>query len=217
MPAPEDLLPPACGLAKDQRVLQTGTKRAPNDEQGGRANRSSSGESLLSRASRPLPPCRDVPLKGWTPDIARGSGYGAKGALPARAGSGGCRRHPLAVGPGGKARSCRSSQRVPGCDGIALPIRDRSCQKSVTLETLEHIAGDQGSLRELCRVLHPDGVCILSTPNRAYSLRHKIVNPHLVREYSQQESWSLCSRDTLPAWPSITSGFSGDEDTNHKG
>lgn len=78
-------------------------------------------------------------------------------------------------------------------DGRFLPFCDACFDSIVTLETIEHIDDDHGYLRELTRVLRPNGVCILSTPNQAYSLRHKIVNPYHVREYAVDELLDMLS------------------------
>ncbi|MCX7791214.1 MAG: class I SAM-dependent methyltransferase [Chloroflexaceae bacterium] len=75
--------------------------------------------------------------------------------------------------------------------GTQLPFGSETFHAIVTLETIEHIADDKAFLHELARVLRADGVCVLSTPNRQYSLDRKIHNPYHVREY-----WPTNSRDS---------------------
>jgi ubiquinone/menaquinone biosynthesis C-methylase UbiE len=71
--------------------------------------------------------------------------------------------------------------------GTQLPFVQRSFQNIVSLETIEHVQDDRALLSEMVRVLDPNGVCILSTPNRLYSLERGIQNPYHVREYVEEE------------------------------
>jgi SAM-dependent methyltransferase len=52
--------------------------------------------------------------------------------------------------------------------GEALPFADGSLDVIVLNEVIEHVADDRATLREIARVLRPDGVCILYAPNRLY-------------------------------------------------
>ena len=72
-------------------------------------------------------------------------------------------------------------------DGISLPFGDNCFANIVTLETVEHVIHHRDFLQELSRVLHADGLCILSTPNRTYSLRRGIANPYHVREFDADD------------------------------
>lgn len=71
--------------------------------------------------------------------------------------------------------------------GTAIPFSTGVFGNIISMETLEHIQDDRCFLSELARVLEPDGVCIISTPNRSYSLKHEINNPYHVREYTEDE------------------------------
>ncbi|MBX6771940.1 MAG: class I SAM-dependent methyltransferase [Chloroflexi bacterium] len=128
---------------------------------------------------------------GWILDIACGSGYGS---------------HLLVEDPRVRVvgvdihlptltsvRQTYQQDRLSlvAASGLALPFGDHTFQAIVSLETIEHLDDDQGFLREVVRVLHPDGTCILSTPDKAYSLRHRIVNPYHVREYFRDELGTL--------------------------
>ncbi len=54
------------------------------------------------------------------------------------------------------------------CD--CLPFQDASFDLAISFETIEHVETQQEFIAELARVLRPDGVLILSSPNkRAYS------------------------------------------------
>lgn len=131
---------------------------------------------------------------GWTLDIASGTGYGAQ-LLTEQAG--------IAVVAADlnwpsltQARQTYPSRQIyfMEANGMHLPFADACFQNIVTLETLEHIPDDHGYVSELARVLRPDGVCVLSTPNRAYSLSRNRVNPYHVREYVEDELRTVLHR-----------------------
>jgi SAM-dependent methyltransferase len=74
----------------------------------------------------------------------------------------------------------------------ALPIADRSIDLAVSFETLEHVEEQEQMLDEIQRVLRPDGLLILSTPDRdVYTSQHHRDNPFHVRELSLIELQSL--------------------------
>jgi len=50
-------------------------------------------------------------------------------------------------------------------DGSTIPIGDNSVDIVVSMETIEHIEDQEGHLKEIKRVLKPDGIYICSTPN----------------------------------------------------
>jgi GT2 family glycosyltransferase/SAM-dependent methyltransferase/glycosyltransferase involved in cell wall biosynthesis len=51
-------------------------------------------------------------------------------------------------------------------DATAIPLTSASVDRIVSFETLEHLADQEGMLNEFRRVLKPDGLLILSSPNR---------------------------------------------------
>jgi SAM-dependent methyltransferase len=51
---------------------------------------------------------------------------------------------------------------VPLLDKVALPFADASFDVVLSVGVLEHVEDDAGSLRELRRVLKPDGLCLVS-------------------------------------------------------
>lgn len=72
----------------------------------------------------------------------------------------------------------------------SLPIADSSVDVAVSFETIEHLpAADQPRmLAEFARVLRPDGVLIISSPNRPeYSDARNHVNPFHVHELDRAE------------------------------
>lgn len=76
-------------------------------------------------------------------------------------------------------------------DGKHLDVPTHSQDVVISFETIEHIEEDGAFLRELDRVLKPEGVLLISTPNRAKSLKNyfskKPTNPYHVREYLKDE------------------------------
>jgi len=78
---------------------------------------------------------------------------------------------------------------------VALPFPDASFDAVVSFETLEHIAAQEPFLAEVRRVLRPDGLLILSCPNKAeYSDRRGVTNEFHVRELYRDELAALVAR-----------------------
>lgn len=73
-------------------------------------------------------------------------------------------------------------------DCTALPLPDACIDLAISFETLEHHDKHDAMLIELRRVLTPDGVLLISTPDRLhYSDERDYVNPFHVRElYADQ-------------------------------
>jgi SAM-dependent methyltransferase len=81
-------------------------------------------------------------------------------------------------------------------DGVSLPLPDATADLFVSLETIEHLPDEQPFLKEVVRVLKPDGVFICSTPDRdVYSPGHTLSSQPWkgfhVREWTQPEFSSL--------------------------
>ena len=77
-------------------------------------------------------------------------------------------------------------------DCLKLPFSDGELDLVVAFEILEHLKDGEGFIEELRRVLRPDGLLILSTPNRLYYTKDRgEVNPFHLREYSFSELNSL--------------------------
>ena len=76
-----------------------------------------------------------------------------------------------------------------------LPFRSGAFQRAVAFEVLEHLPNPEGFLDELRRCLTPDGILLLSTPDRAaYSEATGYRNPYHTREYSENELRESLSR-----------------------
>ncbi|MBL0143147.1 MAG: class I SAM-dependent methyltransferase [Betaproteobacteria bacterium] len=76
-----------------------------------------------------------------------------------------------------------------------LPLPDASADLFVSFETVEHIAGQEEFIDEIARVLAPDGLLLLSCPNkREYSDRRGFANEFHVKELYREELEALVAR-----------------------
>ena len=76
----------------------------------------------------------------------------------------------------------------------ALPLEAASIDIAVSFETIEHIAEQPQFLDELARVLKPDGVLLLSCPNKLeYTDKRGFVNEFHVKELYRAELEELVS------------------------
>ena len=80
-------------------------------------------------------------------------------------------------------------------DCAAIPLADASVDVVTSFETLEHHTEHDGMMAEVRRVLRPDGVLIISSPNKlVYSDEVGFTNPFHVRELYFDEFSDLCHR-----------------------
>ena len=120
-------------------------------------------------------------------DIACGTGYGIA-ILKKQA------RHVTGVDVDAEAATQALVECDEGADvllgnGLGLPFRDASFDVITSFETLEHLHERTIFLTELHRVLKPDGILLLSTPNANYSqpVDGKPANPFHIHEYTPGE------------------------------
>jgi GT2 family glycosyltransferase/glycosyltransferase involved in cell wall biosynthesis/SAM-dependent methyltransferase len=77
-----------------------------------------------------------------------------------------------------------------------IPMPDDSFDVVVSFETIEHLAEQDGALAEMKRVLRPDGILIMSSPNRpVYSERPGFQNPFHVKEMDMEEFRRFLERE----------------------
>jgi 2-polyprenyl-3-methyl-5-hydroxy-6-metoxy-1,4-benzoquinol methylase len=122
------------------------------------------------------------------------SGDGLSGRLMAEAGAAqvyGYDLSPEAVHYARRVNALANTQ-FEVASATALPLQDEAADLFVSLETIEHLDAVDEYLREVVRVLRPDGKFVCSTPNRiVYSPGHtpesRPWNPFHVREYSPEE------------------------------
>jgi SAM-dependent methyltransferase len=121
-------------------------------------------------------------------DVACGEGYGS--ALLARSAA---RVTGIDVSPQAVDHARRTYAGVPNLRFVrascaALPLAAASADLAVSFETIEHIGEQECFLDELARVLRPDGVLVLSCPNKVeYSDKRDYANEFHVRELYREE------------------------------
>jgi ubiquinone/menaquinone biosynthesis C-methylase UbiE len=124
-------------------------------------------------------------------DIACGEGYGS--AMLARRA-----RQVTGVDISSAAveharlRYARDNLRFVSGSCAAIPLPDRSVDVVVSFETIEHHAEHEQMLREIRRVLRPNGLLVMSSPDKAeYSDRPGYRNPFHVKELYKEEFRAL--------------------------
>jgi len=124
-------------------------------------------------------------------DIASGEGYGS--AMLARA----ARRvtgvdiSPAAVDHA-RRKYERDNLRFAHGSCAAIPLPDRAVDVVVSFETIEHHTEHEQMLREIRRVLRPNGLVVISSPDKAeYSDKPGYRNPFHVKELYKEEFRAL--------------------------
>jgi SAM-dependent methyltransferase len=111
-------------------------------------------------------------------DLGCGTGYGTAELAAARARVVGLDQvAPAPRARGGTARFVRG-------DLEALPFGSRAFAAVTSFQVVEHLADPHRYLAEIARVLEPDGVLLISTPNILQSDRE---NPYHLHEYEPRE------------------------------
>jgi SAM-dependent methyltransferase len=125
-------------------------------------------------------------------DAACGTGYGARRLLA----GGAARVDGFDISPDAIAEArglhADAAARFEVADVTRLPVADHTYDLFVSFETIEHVPDDLALLREVRRVLKPDGVFLCSTPNRAVTnpgiaITGRPYNPFHRREYTRPE------------------------------
>jgi len=127
-------------------------------------------------------------------DVACGEGYGS--ALLARhaASVTGVDISPQAVEHARRAYAALGNVGFACAPCTRLPLDDASVDLAVSFETIEHIAEQEQFMDELARVLTPEGVLILSCPNKLeYSDKRGFANEFHVKELYREELEALLS------------------------
>jgi SAM-dependent methyltransferase len=116
-------------------------------------------------------------------DAACGTGYGANILAGAGAASVvGVDRAAHVIEFASKQAHASATFRV--ADLLDLPFPDHTFDVTVCFEAIEHVATPERALDELRRVLAPNGVLAISSPNRGVSLGG---NPHHHHEFTSDE------------------------------
>ena len=125
-------------------------------------------------------------------DIACGEGYGS--ALLARTAASvtGVDISAEAIAHARRTYAGVGNLRYAEGSCTAIPLGDASVDFAVSFETIEHIHEQAEFLAELARVLAPDGVLLLSSPDKAeYTDKTGVTNEFHVRELYRDELEAL--------------------------
>ena len=128
-------------------------------------------------------------------DVACGEGYGT--AL--LAGRGARRVTGVDLAPAAIAHARRTYGNLANVQFVEasctqMPLPDASFDLVVSFETLEHIEAQREFIQEVARVLKPDGLVVLSCPNKLeYSDKRQFANEFHVKELYRDELAALVS------------------------
>ena len=127
-------------------------------------------------------------------DVAAGEGYGTALLSQVAATTVGVELDQASV-DAAQREFGRPNLRYLQGDARALPLDDASIDVVVSFETLEHLAEQDHFLTEIRRVLRPDGLLMISTPDRdVYSPIGQPPNPYHVLELTRPEFQRLLER-----------------------
>jgi ubiquinone/menaquinone biosynthesis C-methylase UbiE len=120
-------------------------------------------------------------------DIACGEGYGANLLAQHAAHVTGADIDSTTIA-NAKSKYCRENLSFLTCSVENIPFPDTHFDAVVSFETIEHTTNHEKMLQEIKRVLKPDGVLIISTPDKKnYSEGRNFVNNFHVKELAKNE------------------------------
>jgi ubiquinone/menaquinone biosynthesis C-methylase UbiE len=128
-------------------------------------------------------------------DLACGEGYGA--ALLARRAAHvtGVDVSAPAIEHASRAYAALGNTKFAVGSCTSIPAADASFDVAISFETLEHIAGQEEFVAELARVLKPDGMLLVSCPNKAeYTDKRGTRNEFHVKELYRDEFGALVTK-----------------------
>lgn len=121
-------------------------------------------------------------------DVASGEGYGSALLASSAASVTGVDISEEAVAHARHQYANRSNLQYLRASCEYIPLPDASFDVIVSFETIEHIHGQSAFVSEIDRLLAPNGVLIISSPNRdEYSTRTGYVNEFHVKELDRSE------------------------------
>lgn len=131
--------------------------------------------------------CRELAEGKDVIDVASGEGFGSA-MLAEQAVS------VIGVDVSGEAvahasrRYARDNLTFKQGDAAAIPLPDGSADLVVSFETIEHISNQQSAIAEFSRLLRPNGLLVISSPNvDIYSTRQGYDNPFHTKELNRKD------------------------------
>jgi SAM-dependent methyltransferase len=144
-------------------------------------------------------------------DVASGEGYGTALLAQVAQSAVGVEIAAEAVAHAARSYTASNLRFIEG-DARKLPIPDAAFDVVVSFETIEHFLEQEQFVREVRRVLRPDGIFVVSTPDRdQYSLAETPPNAFHARELTAAEFAELLNREFAhaqillqrPVWGSV--------------
>lgn len=123
-------------------------------------------------------------------DIASGSGYGTSHLAQSAKKVYGVDVDKDAIAYAKKNYAAKNIEFVLG-DGTKIPLADNLVDVIVSFETIEHIENYETFMKEVSRVLKPDGLLILSTPN---DVEFPETNHFHIHEFEKKELEGLVAK-----------------------
>ena len=121
-------------------------------------------------------------------DVACGEGYGSAMLARSAASVVGVDLSQEAIDHARATYAPEANLRFERASCTSLPLADASVDIAVSFETLEHIDAQAAFLDELARVVKPEGLVILSCPNKLeYRDKRNFQNPFHVKELYRDE------------------------------
>jgi GT2 family glycosyltransferase/SAM-dependent methyltransferase len=128
-------------------------------------------------------------------DVACGEGYGSALLAQVARSVTGLDYDAGAITHAGAAFAAPGTRFVQG-SATAMPFADARFDAIVSFETIEHFAEHDAFMAEIRRVLRPDGLLLISSPDRdVYSAPGMTPNPFHVRELTRGEFFRLLQRN----------------------
>lgn len=129
--------------------------------------------------------CAPLLPPGRVLDLGCGTGHSFEALAP---------RESVGVDRSAEALAAQDRQTVVA-DMRELPFPDRAFASVLAVQSIEHVPDPDRVLAEVVRVLEPEGVAILVTPNRLeFARADEIIDPYHYVEYSPEELRALCGR-----------------------
>jgi 2-polyprenyl-3-methyl-5-hydroxy-6-metoxy-1,4-benzoquinol methylase len=121
-------------------------------------------------------------------DAACGEGYGSALLADVASKVTGIDIDPEAIRHAVSRYGDKSNLRFVRSSCAALPLADASIDVVISFETIEHVAHQEAMLAEFRRVLVPEGILVVSSPNKlVYSGEAGCVNEYHVKELTREE------------------------------